>query len=321
VIFIFIQKPLFILKGLVDLSKEAGANGVKFQVLTKVEEFISTNHTAFDTLSGFCLTEEEWSSVFDHCLKQGLDIIAMPLNISSFKLLENFKIRFIDIHSVSFNDEALKHAVKNTMIPVLLSSGGRTLEELDQLYSFFGAQLKGLLVGFQAFPSKLEEVKLSRITFLKNKFKRLEIGYADHSEHNNEDGIESNLYARLLGASIFEKHITLEEGDSDRVDYISAIGLDKLKLIIRKLKRLDKITGAEGKDLFNMPDSELTYRNRELKVVSKRPLVKNTTLKPEDLCLRMIDQPNGFSRIEEVVDRQIAEDLDQYTLILKDKLL
>lgn len=67
------------------------------------------------------------------------------------------------------------------------------------------------MVGFQAFPSKLEEIKLSRISFLKTKFDSLKIGYADHSEFNSEDAIESNLYARLLGASIFEKHITLKE--------------------------------------------------------------------------------------------------------------
>jgi N,N'-diacetyllegionaminate synthase len=308
------------LKKLVDLSKEAGADGIKFQVLTKVHEFISKNHSAYEKLASFCLSEEEWIQIFKYTERKGLDIIAMPLNISSFKILHKINIKFIDIHSVSFNDEQLKKAVKETKIPVLLSSGGRTITELEQLHSFFNNQLYGLMVGFQAFPSKLEDIKLSRISYLKNKFESLKIGYADHSVFNHEDAIDSNLYARLLGASIFEKHITLKEGDDGRVDYISAIESDKVKLIIEKLARIDHLVEESTEDHFKMAESELTYRDRELKVVSIKALSKNTIIEANDLCLRMIDQSGGFSKIKELIGKKINSDLKEHTLITKDIL-
>jgi sialic acid synthase SpsE len=156
---------------------------------------------------------------------------------------------------------------------------------------------------------------------LKTKFDSLKIGYADHSEFNSEDAIESNLYARLLGASIFEKHITLKEGDADRVDYISAISQEKVTLIIKKLDRLDDVIDSAKDDFFIMSESEKIYRDRELKVVSSRAIPKNTRLRQDDLCLRMIDKSNGFSIISEVIGQKTVEEINEHTLITKDLLL
>ncbi|MBC8883220.1 N-acetylneuraminate synthase family protein [Flavobacterium piscinae] len=62
----------------------------------------------------------------------------------------------------------------------------------------------------------------------KKDFPNFKIGYADHSSFDDEYAVLSNEYARLLGATIFEKHFTLDEG-LERVDFNSAIGVKKCK--------------------------------------------------------------------------------------------
>lgn len=97
----------------------------------------------------------------------GLDIIMMPLNIDSLELTKHFLIKYIEIHSVSFNDVALHKEIKKTGIDLIIGVGGRTIEEIQEVQSYFGKQLKVLMVGFQSFPSKLEDIKLGKIISLK----------------------------------------------------------------------------------------------------------------------------------------------------------
>ena len=145
-------------------------------------------------------------------------------------LLEYKKnIKYLELHSVSFNDTSLKKMIKESNIPLILGAGGRTLKEINSLLLYFGSQVEVLMHGFQSFPSKIENVRLDKIFFLASKFPFLKIGYADHSSFDDNFSVTSNEYAYLLGARVFEKHITLEEGVK-RIDYESSVGADKIKI-------------------------------------------------------------------------------------------
>ena len=204
------QGDLAFMKGLIDASKNSGANGVKFQVMTNTSDFISTKHKAFKDLDSYCFNIGQWREIFAYTQNIGLDIIMMPLNSEAFALLSDYKIKYLDIHSVSFYDNVLLDNIKKSGIEIILGVGGRTLDEIVDKVSYFKDKLKVLMVGFQSFPSKLEDVKIGKIAFLKDKFPDLLIGYADHSAFDSIHAISSNEYASVLGATIFEKHITTQ---------------------------------------------------------------------------------------------------------------
>jgi len=298
------QGDINFLKSLIDSSKEAGAQGVKFQVLTNVEDFVSTKHTSFDALSSYCLTYSEWHEVFEYAKRSGMDIIFMPLNIGALDLLSDFKVKYLDIHSVSFNDLELLEALKRSEPKIILGVGGRSIDEIIQLREFFGEKLDILMVGLQSFPSRLEDINLGKITLLKDKFPSLTIGYADHSSYNHEHAVISNEYAYLLGATVFEKHITLREG-SGRVDADSAMSAESILKMKNKLSFLrDNITNSYGDP---MNQSEETYRNRQLRCVASNDMSVGQIVQNDNVELKLIDvQFDTFTRKSQLVGKRIT---------------
>lgn len=283
------QGDLGFLKKLILESKNAGSRGIKFQVLTNINDFVSTYHKAYNDLSAYCLNIEEWDQIFSYTTSLELDIIMMPLNIQALDLLKKHSVKYLDIHSVSFNDSKLLTAIKESNVEIILGVGGRTLDEIFAQKNNFGEKLKILMVGFQSFPSKLEKIKLVKIEQLKAIFPELEIGYADHSGYDDNYAVLSNDYARLLGATVFEKHITINEG-KDGVDAASAVSPSKISEIIDRLKFIeDHIINKENS--FIMEEEEIAYRNRQLVCVAMEDFKIGEILNKDKVALKMTHDP------------------------------
>jgi len=298
------QGDLDFLKELIKASKKAGAKGVKFQVLTNVNDFVSTYHKSYNELSKYCFDMEQWREIFRYTLLQDLDIIMMPLNVNALELIKEFDIRYLDIHSVSFNDKELLENVKASQREIILGVGGRTLDEIRIQEIFFGDKLKVLMVGFQSFPSKLEKVRIGKIRQLKRIFPNLIIGYADHSSFDDKFAILSNEYARLLGATFFEKHITIVEG-TERVDSSSAISPEKIREINDRLDFIEEFVLNEDQS-FLMENEEIIYRNRQLICVANKNLEIGETIHFSDIKLKLVDNPeNCYTIPEQIIGKTI----------------
>lgn len=304
------------LRKLILASKNSGAQGVKFQVLVQPDSFLSIKHSAFKTLRSYCFSVDEWKEIFKFTADQGLDIIFMPLDIESLELTQIYKMRYIDIHPVSFYDAPLLDRIRRADCQIILGVGGRTLEEVSSALNFFGNQLSVLMVGFQAFPSDLKDVKLMRIKQLKKLFPQVQIGYADHSAYDHEHAIISNEYALMAGASVFEKHITIAEGE-ERVDSSSAVSEQKVAMIIKRLHYLKKniLYYDDKNSIFEFSGPEIKYRERQKKVVLKTDLPAGTVLTNMDLTTKMIDREGGFYKIDELLGKKLLIDLEKDVMI------
>jgi N,N'-diacetyllegionaminate synthase len=299
----------FLLK-LIDDSKESGANGIKFQVLTKAEDFISSKHSAFESLKGMCFTLAEWERIFAYANKKKLELILMPLNSEALNLVQEFPVKYIDIHSVSFNDHELLEKIKKTGNKVIIGIGGRTIDEIVEKSLFFEEKLAVIMTGFQSFPSDIQDVGIGKIKILRELFPSIAIGYADHSSYNNIFCIKSNEYARLLGATIFEKHITIQEG-MKRTDFQSAVNKQKIKEIITNLAFIDQYILNSATEQLSMKEAERKYRMRQAVCVALKNLDKGTVLKSEDICLKMIDNRScTFSDISSLVGKTLNKNIE-----------
>ena len=301
------------LKSLIDQTKQSGADGIKFQVLTEPRDFLSTRHSAYERLASFCLSLDQWKRLFDHTQQTGLDIILMPLNLKALELCRDFDIRFMDIHSVLFNDYELLAGIKSKALPVILGVGGREVEEIAELIHFFDGLVEVLMAGFQSYPSDLKKVRLGRISGLRLRWPELCIGYADHSSYLSEFCLKSSEYARLLGANLFEKHVTLREGEV-RTDYEAAVSFEKLKEMIASIRFLDDYVMPSPDD-FTMTAEELRYRQRQLQCVARSGLRPGQRIEAGDVRLKMIDQADGLARLEEAVGRVVGEAIEPDGLI------
>ena len=298
---------------LIDAAKESKMDGIKFQVLIELDEFMSSFHSAYHEAKRWLLTFEEWKEVFSYTEKLGLDIILMPLDIKAFNLIDDFAIKYLEIHSVSFKDtKLLKELDKNT-IPIIFGIGGRTKKEIDDIIKKYRSRNIVLMSGFQSYPSNIEDIKLIRIKELFNQYPKCLIGYADHSAYNDEMAIISNEYAYLLGARIFEKHITIDEG-IERIDFQSAVDITKLKKIKDRLIYLDKLLDIEKKSIFNMTTKEVIYRNRQKVPVAKNTIQCGSEISHEMIKLKMIDINECINDIDSIIAKKAKKE------ILKDQV-
>ncbi len=309
------------IKELITATKESGAKGIKFQVLTNSNDFVSEKHTAFNDLSSYCFSYQTWIEIFNFTKKMDLDIIMMPLNIEALDLLNSFEVKFLEIHSVSFNDFRLLEKIREKKTDLIIGVGGRTIEEINEMQNCFGDQLKVLMVGFQAFPSKLEDIKLGKIAYLKKHYPNLQIGYADHSSFENEFAVKANEYAFLLGATIFEKHITVNEGQ-ERIDFSAAVSKEKIKESIMNLEFLQKYVSIPDNDFLTFNEPELKYRNRQLICVANRKMDEGDTIKLEDINLKLIDvlEPS-FSKSNDLVGRKVTSKIEFDSPFLEKNIL
>lgn len=295
---------------LIDEAKKAGVDGVKFQVLINLNEFMSSSHTAFEQAKNWILTIEEWKEVFKYTKTLGLDIILMPLDIKAFELCKLFDVKHIEIHSVSFKDKKLLDKLDESTIPLILGIGGRTLEEIDNAVKKYKDRNITLMVGFQSYPSELEDIKIGRIKELVNIYPDCTIGYADHSSYDNEMAITSNEYAYILGARTFEKHITLEEG-KERIDFQSAVDAQKISIIKEKLAFLDKLFSLDTNNIFEMNQKEVNYRNRQKLPVAKYDLDIGYIITEDDIELKMLDSEKSIDDIGMLLGKKLKNKVYQ----------
>lgn len=294
------------MKELIDESAAIGAQGVKFQVLLDYDSFISVQHSMYHEFKKGTFTEEEWAEIFRYTASKNLDIVFMPICRDSLVLLnrEDFQVKYLDIHSVSFYDKVLLEGIKQSGLPIILGIGGRDTAEIDDKLSYFPDQIKVLMVGFQAFPSNVDDLKLGKIAWLKDKYPKLQIGYADHSAWDSEDAIRSNEWAYFLGARYYEKHITTKPGE-DRWDWQSALSVEGCKKIIESLEFIDsQVMRYSEADFDQIEGREMVYRNRQKVAVASKDLPKGSKLSANDIDLRMLDSTEGEVDLDSLLNKE-----------------
>lgn len=299
------------MRSLIKASAAVQAKGVKFQVLLDYDSFLSEQHSMYSEFKKGTFSLEEWCAIFEYTRSLGLDVIFMPMCTESFRLLKQpgIEIRYIDIHSVSFYDKDVLELIKTSKIPIILGIGGRYIHEVEDKILYFGNQLRVLMVGFQAFPSQIQDLRIAKIKWLTEKYSGLTIGFADHSSYETEYCISSNEWAYILGARFFEKHITVAEG-ADRWDFQSAMGVEKFLELKKRLDFLSfEVMKYSASELDVIEGKELIYRNRQKIAVAMNDLKLGHVLCDADLGLKMLDSTEGIVNLHVLEGKTLIKDV------------
>ena len=303
---------------LVDAAKRAGANAIKFQILVDLDEFMSSRHSAYLSVKDWVLSRNEWLEVLDYAVSLQLDIVAMPLDRKAFDVLNDYKITFLEIHSVSFKDEALLKCLEKNKSALIFGVGGRTKAEISAVVKKFDDREIVLMVGFQSFPTEFKDSQINKVAALKDMYPACGIGYADHSAYDDEMAIKSAELAYAYGARVFEKHLTIDEG-KERVDYQSAIDVLKFQKIKNNLSQLSNM--VEESSLFSLSEKEITYRNRQKVPVSSKNILEGDVISKEDLCLKMMDKDGCIESLDSLIGEVAARSIEKDEAFLKEDLV
>ena len=124
---------------------------------------------------------------------------------------------------------------------LIINISGYDLLEIETLISIF-EDLKFnkliLQIGFQNYPTNIEDTSLNKIKILRKKFKTFEICYADHLDSTDDFAKVFPTYAILMGCNYIEKHVCLNR-KSSLYDYEAALELDEFKYLINLINKLN----------------------------------------------------------------------------------
>jgi N-acetylneuraminate synthase len=253
-----------IAKKLIDIAAVAGCDAVKFQkrnpdVCVPEHQKNVMRDTPWGQMTYLEYKhmvefgKEQYDEIDAYCKEKEIAWSASPWDLDSLDFLNGYDIPFIKIPSAMLtNDELLKESVK-TGKKIILSVGMSTEEEINHAVGILkGAKEFALLHCNSTYPAPIEELNLSAIKTLKQKYK-CEVGYSGH-----EFRLGTTVASVYLGASIIERHITLDRTmwGTDHMSSVEPQGLIKLVKGIRELEQ------AYGDGVIRITDSQVPVRNK-----------------------------------------------------------
>lgn len=244
---------LVLAKRLVDAAKRAGADAVKFQtfqadllVTPKASkasyQIENTSHgSQYEMLKKLELDVAAHQALMEHCSLLGIQFLSAPFDIPSIALLEQLKVSMLKIPSGEITDLPYLRAIASYKKNIILSTGMSTLFEvksaLEALVKAGQPQEKiSLLHCTTEYPAPFEEVNLRAMLTLKQAF-GLPVGYSDHTR-----GVAISIAAVALGASIIEKHLTLDK-TMEGPDHKASLDPQEFVELVQAIRHVEQSLG------------------------------------------------------------------------------
>jgi pseudaminic acid synthase len=254
-----IEKALSAIKA----AKNCGADAIKIQTYTAETMTLNSNRKDFIIDSGlwkgktlydlykWAETPYEWhKKIFNYAAKIGITCFSTPFDESAVDLLEGLNAPAYKIASFEIVDIPLIRYIAQTKKPMIISTGMANLEEISEAVETameYGCKDLALLHCISSYPAPLEQSNLKVIEDLRNKF-NLTVGLSDHTM-----GVIASVTSVALGASIIEKHFTLDRTDKGP-DSDFSIEPNELSDLCKLSKDAWK---ALGKADYRIKDAEL----------------------------------------------------------------
>lgn len=224
-------------------AKDAGADGVKFQ-LFRAAELVAPNDPHRSTFDQIELSLEDWEQVLNEAGAEGLPLFADVFDRESLGLGERFGVAAYKIHSTDMENPEFIREVASTGKPVLLSTGGSGLGAIESAIAVVrteGNENLMLLHGVQNFPTRASDSHLRFIGTLKRVF-GLPVGFLDHVDGGSMTALTLPALAVAFGADLVEKHITLDRS-AKGFDYESALEKDRFRTMAELVREAEAAFG------------------------------------------------------------------------------
>jgi N-acetylneuraminate synthase len=282
-------------KKMVDIAANAGADAVKFQTfkaetlvtkdLDKAEyqkRNLGTSITQFQMLKKLELPFEAYYELKNYCTQRKIEFLSTPFDEESAKfLVEKVKIRKIKIPSGEITNLLFLKYLASFNLPVIMSTGMSTTDEIQNAMKVLLSRLPKskitLLHCTSNYPCPFTEVNLKAMLTLKNEFD-VTVGYSDHTL-----GIEVPIAATALGATVIEKHFTLDR-TLKGPDHKASATPEELKEMISTIRNIEK---ALGDGLKKPTANELKIRKMiRKKIVAAQTIEAGQSLAEKNLSAK-----------------------------------
>jgi N-acetylneuraminate synthase len=182
--------------------------------------------------------------------------MATPFDETSVEKCVELGIQIIKIASSDIKDWFLIEKIAATKKPVIISTGGSSLRDLDDVVSFFGKRNIPLAINHcvSIYPSEDYELELNQIDFLKSRYPDNVIGY---STHEYRDWHDSTLIAYAKGARTFERHVDIVADGIAVSPYCSLP--EQVDAWFKAFAKAEEMCGGSGNAKRVPPEKEINY--------------------------------------------------------------
>ncbi len=240
---------------MIDAAVEAGADAVKFQTF-KAEKVVSryapkaeyqkktTNagESQLEMIKKLELDAAAHQTLIDYCKKKNIRFLSTPFDLESIDLLNELGLDIFKIPSGEITNLPYLRKIGDLKKETILSTGMADLEEIEDALDVLtgaGTKLKDITVLHcnTEYPTPMQDVNLKAMQTIKSAFPGTHVGYSDHTE-----GIEVPIAAVAMGATIIEKHFTLDK-NMEGPDHKASLEPNELKTMVCAIRNVEKVLG------------------------------------------------------------------------------
>lgn len=302
-------------KKLVDVAADAGADAVKFQTF-KADKLVSKtaqkadyqkqttaeDESQYEMIKKLELDEDAHRILISYCKEKSIMFLSTPFDHDSIDLLNGFGMPIFKIPSGEITNLPYLRHIGGLDKEVILSTGMADLGEVEDALNVLVGEgiLKEKITVLHAtteYPCPIDEVNLRAMQTMQNAF-GVKVGYSDHTK-----GIEVPIAAVAMGASVIEKHFTLDcamEGP----DHKASLEPDELKAMVRAIRNIDQAIGdgikkASKSEAKNIPISRKS-------IVAARPIKAGEVFCSDNLAVKRPGAGINPMRWDEIIG-QVAQ--------------
>ncbi|MCL9783987.1 pseudaminic acid synthase [Vibrio sp. S4M6] len=250
-------------------AKNAGVDAVKIQTYTPDTMTIDVNNPDFYIkdglwkgrslyeLYGEAYTPFEWhNELFSYAKDIGVTLFSSPFDETAVDLLESLNVPAYKVASFEIVDLPLIRYIAKKNKPILISTGMASIDEIANAIESaksVGNNKIALFHCISSYPAPIDSANLNMIQILKNEF-NVQVGLSDHTLGNL-----ASVTATSLGATVIEKHFTLDRSDGG-VDSSFSLEPDEMKSLVKDTRDAFSALGCCEFSRSSVEDSNKVFR-------------------------------------------------------------
>ena len=303
---------------MIDAAVEAGADAVKFQTF-KAEKVVSryapkaeyqkktTNagESQLEMIKKLELDAAAHKMLIDYCKKKNILFLSTPFDLESIDLLNELGLDIFKIPSGEITNLPYLRKIGDLKKETILSTGMADLGDIEDALDVLtgaGTKLKDITVLHcnTEYPTPMQDVNLKAMQTIKSAFPGTHVGYSDHTE-----GIEVPIAAVAMGATIIEKHFTLDK-NMEGPDHKASLEPNELKTMVCAIRNVEKVL---GNGIKKPSPSELKNKLIVRKsIVAARNIREGEPFTEKNLTLKRPGTGISPMRWDEVIGQRASKD-------------
>lgn len=314
-----------IAKQLIDAAADAGVDYVKFQTF-KAENLVGksaqkadyqkrniggSDNSQYSMLKALELSDNQHYELIDYCSLKGVKFFSTAFDLQSIDFLNSLNMPLWKIPSGEITNFPYLRKIGQTCKPVVLSTGMSTITEIagaiEVLVKYGTPKCKiTLLHCTTEYPAPKNEVNLRAMSTMRDYFS-LDVGYSDHTE-----GIEIPIAAVVMGATIIEKHFTLDK-NMEGPDHRASLEPAELRRMVENIRNVETAMGSGVKEPAEAEKPNILIARKS--IVAARSIKKGEFFSEDNIAAKR--PANGISPMswETVIGSVAVKDFNHDELI------